>query len=557
MDVKPRESTPGRHERDQDNENYSVSSDSDISTEADELDHDADDKISSDSKKNQYDLTGSDICEIEEDDPKHDLPSEVDIKSEPTDDYELEQGDALPPASEPEEWEGPGNELVPVPLNLIPAEGNQGLLRIDVEDPLHPVPSGPVNVKEEQPEEDIESSLYSLDEVAAAIDHNMEPNPTEDHSASSIDKSGEIKTLGPIKGLSKAVKVKKSATKGCLKVAKSQRCDQCDKAFVYPSELARHKLIHSGVRRHACGQCDKMFKLPGDLKAHQRLHTGERPYACDQCHKTYKKRFTLTEHKRIHAGVRPYKCDQCNKAFTRSHDVSLHKLTNHSTEKPFSCDQCDKEFKRSGDLKKHKYVHTGERPFTCGKCGKSFKQSSALALHKSIHTEERLFTCDQCGKSFKQSSALARHKHIHTEERLFTCDQCEMVFKQSSALAQHKHIHTEETSFVCTLMCNKCDRIFPRSNLYQHEQRPFTCGECDKAFKNSPALALHIGAHSKETSFACDECDKTFTKRSSLYQHECVHDNERPLLCDECGKIFLQRCILNEHKRIIHPAIKA
>ena len=58
---------------------------------------------------------------------------------------------------------------------------------------------------------------------------------------------------------------------------KNHKCSLCPKAFMYQSELERHRLVHTGKRNHHCSVCGKRFSLKSDLRRHQRnIHKGDR-----------------------------------------------------------------------------------------------------------------------------------------------------------------------------------------------------------------------------------------------------------------------------------------
>ncbi|XP_077289106.1 Zn finger homeodomain 1 [Arctopsyche grandis] len=73
-------------------------------------------------------------------------------------------------------------------------------------------------------------------------------------------------------------------------------CDQCDKAFVKQSSLARHKYEHSGQRPYKCIECPKAFKHKHHLTEHKRLHTGEKPFQCCKCLKKFSHSGSYSQH---------------------------------------------------------------------------------------------------------------------------------------------------------------------------------------------------------------------------------------------------------------------
>lgn len=56
---------------------------------------------------------------------------------------------------------------------------------------------------------------------------------------------------------------------------RSFQCEVCNKIFVHKSHLARHSLMHSGMKPFKCDQCDKGFYRKEHLQRHVVVHTGK------------------------------------------------------------------------------------------------------------------------------------------------------------------------------------------------------------------------------------------------------------------------------------------
>ena len=62
---------------------------------------------------------------------------------------------------------------------------------------------------------------------------------------------------------------------------KKHNCNQCNYSTARPSELKRHKLIHSGEKPFACPQCKYSCTTAGYLKKHLLIHSMEKPSNAD------------------------------------------------------------------------------------------------------------------------------------------------------------------------------------------------------------------------------------------------------------------------------------
>ena len=90
----------------------------------------------------------------------------------------------------------------------------------------------------------------------------------------------------------------------------------------------------------------------------------------------------------------------------------------------------------------------------------------------------------------------------------------EQVFKKAGRLLTHERKHTGE--------------------------RPFSCTECTKSFRDSAALEGHIARQHRTQPYHCTTCSKGFSSQRQLKIHARVHSGEKPFNCAVCHRKFSQ-----------------
>ncbi|XP_073542283.1 oocyte zinc finger protein XlCOF7.1-like isoform X1 [Phyllobates terribilis] len=163
------------------------------------------------------------------------------------------------------------------------------------------------------------------------------------------------------------------------------------------------------------------------------------------------------------------------------------------------------------------------------------------------HTEGRPFGKREI--NFESKSKLFTHK---SDERPYSCSECGKCFKQKGYLLEHQRIHTGENLFSC-LECGK--RFTQKLRMLEHQrvhtgEKPFSCLECGKFFSTKPNLFKHQRNHKREKPFSCQECEMCFTFKADLVQHERIHNEGNTLLCSECGKCFTTKWNLVQHQKV-------
>lgn len=237
---------------------------------------------------------------------------------------------------------------------------------------------------------------------------------------------------------------------------KKHQCPQCEKAFLYISELRRHeKFKHQGVAIARCEICDKTFASERNLTRHLKLHRGdEKPpslttrttseircnlclmactaskdmvthlkqchpdaefetFPCQHCDDVFFSAASRANHNNIHSDI--YGCDICGKRHYSKLMLQRHRHAKHAI--PMNDDQyrdcpvCDKRYIKGADYVRHMRTHEVEK-FECVICGRKFREQEQLRIHERIHFEEKPMECVACGARFGSAASLSRHRKV-------------------------------------------------------------------------------------------------------------------------------------------------
>ncbi|VDK52027.1 unnamed protein product [Gongylonema pulchrum] len=107
------------------------------------------------------------------------------------------------------------------------------------------------------------------------------------------------------------------------------------------------------MKTHSCDVCDRSFKKPSDLVRHKRVHTGEKPYSCGICERSFRVKSTLYQHLKIHEDIGNARemCTVCGKYYCSLSSLRQHLYLAHAEERMFKCTEetCYERFKSVGE----------------------------------------------------------------------------------------------------------------------------------------------------------------------------------------------------------------
>ncbi|GIY39415.1 hypothetical protein CDAR_383611 [Caerostris darwini] len=164
-------------------------------------------------------------------------------------------------------------------------------------------------------------------------------------------------------------------------VARPNRSNVCDEAFVNSSSLSNLVRKHPGDKPYKCAECGKCYEYPSQWRDHSNIHYGETRYLCGECDKSFVYQNSLNKHLRIHTGEMPHTCRECGKGFAFYSELTMYTRT-HSRGKPHACNKCCKRYTRNSDLKRHMVIHAGEERSKCDSCGAEFSSEDSFEAHE-------------------------------------------------------------------------------------------------------------------------------------------------------------------------------
>uniref|UniRef100_A0A3B1JSH6 Transcription factor E4F1 n=1 Tax=Astyanax mexicanus TaxID=7994 RepID=A0A3B1JSH6_ASTMX len=365
-------------------------------------------------------------------------------------------------------------------------------------------------------------------------------------------------------------------------------CHICEKTFKTTNILRTHLFTHTDRKDFKCELCDTAFRTKGSLIRHKRRHTDERPYRCNQCGLSFRESGALTRHlKSLTPCTEKIRYSQCKEILVSKYGVRTEvqqSAVHPQKEQPLpvvsmvEAAQHGIHIQVVEDLGQLHQVVSQPQTEDIVEGDSLICQAiinSGIALENQA-AEAAVQAEAQSPKEDLQSSpqAEARLTEIQvTEEcveleeetvdssekeggeaappKSHKCPHCDRSFRTTSHLRIHIKGHVGYKPFKC-LTCQKefLTGYMLKKHMEMHvSDRRYKCGECGKLFKAIGHVREHMRAHSSDRPHHCSYCEKSYKTKNALQVHQRTHGEDKPFVCPHCSRGFREKGALVRHIR--------
>ena len=208
-------------------------------------------------------------------------------------------------------------------------------------------------------------------------------------------------------------------------------CDHigCESSFKNSYMLKQHQALHNKDLSFACDEpgCDKKFNTKHYLRRHVlQIHLQRNKYKCDWpgCEFSIGDPSQLNRHKRVHTRERRYACDvdQCGRRFMQKMSLNLHKAQVHKIGTIFKCQWpgCEYSTGVPHSMRTHESGHKTGGDYVCSwpECGKRMAYKTSLEEHiNAIHKNIKPFSCRVAGCQYRTAFHRNIPQHMKTHRK--------------------------------------------------------------------------------------------------------------------------------------------
>ena len=172
------------------------------------------------------------------------------------------------------------------------------------------------------------------------------------------------------------------------------------------------------------------------------------------------------------------------------------------------------------------------------------------------------FYCDICSQQFCSQKSLMEHVqilHDNFDNKLvkIKCDQCSSELLSSNRLKRHiKQYHSKITNS----KCEHCDKKFRNTTVLGvhiqnvHREKIFNCEFCNLIFATISGLKYHKATHLEDLK-KCNVCGKEI-RETSMNTHIEIHNQAKKVKCHICNNVLCDKNYLSDHIIRAHKRLK-
>lgn len=413
--------------------------------------------------------------------------------------------------------------------------------------------------------------MEEIQEVKKKRVHRKRGRPRK-HDGDDYTSDDDPEFLPKKRGRPKGSRSKTTSLTGSLEAS----CRLCSKQFSDNVEILSHALsIHydKDSDLYPCPICVHTSPDEDELINHVNGHLDSKEltvHPCSICGLVFEVRDELYTHlleEHVYKATLMYPCPLCPEGVNNSKDVVNHVVSAHTQLKEdgsWLCPCCSEGYVHKEEVACHfenKHLASASVQYSCALCVTSLPSEEELGRHmlddhcpSSVVDKPLFYRCLACEAKFKTQYALIKHSCPGVVDSPLYCEACDIQFPIKARYVLHLQFHNENGSMV--MRCDTCLSKFDEEDAFydhirfQHEpDEEVNCEICDKPFKNSMTLSIHLRKHQNIRHHKCEVCGKLFLNAQTLREHSVSHMEVKPFQCHICGQYLSRMSRLRLHVR--------
>ena len=368
------------------------------------------------------------------------------------------------------------------------------------------------------------------------------------------------------------------------------KCPECEYTTDNRSHLRRHVVtVHSDIKPFKCYVCEKEFARGEKCKYHMEKEHPETPYDPKKTKRQHVKLaedgvqwpldVSVVEENAPSPSNSTNNVENTDENTEDSDDVgndmqasamlkdivrtSLKSNTEFSeTSLTFPCRHCNYVGRDLGQLQKHiSKMHSAIRLLKCGVCHYSTGRKPKMVTHMKKHGELFCFHCDFSTTIGSIFQVHLRICNAQFDNKSLECASCNKIYGTRKQLQTHMaELHSLEIFFcdMCSFSITDFHEFEKHTELHFSGDIDCQCMKCNTIFIKTEHLLDHAkdcaGNTSDNVKLKCPLCSFNTNQSSVLQEHLTSHINEKiiPCIMDGCSFQARWEFTIDQHMKLKH-----